>query len=230
LKIPRRIKALLFFGVLFVLPLGLYFGESWFTGLFENPSTLGVVVLGAAFVNASIVLPAPIITAPLLVKIAVYQGVWLTALAYAIGSAFGESTGWWIGRTGRQEIPALDRFGFHQRMERYMRGNWGGLALFLLSFCPIPVLFPFDVGGLIAGSIRYPYWKFYFATCAGRFLKYLLFLAMWDRIVNLEGLAPKIGIGIFLALVVIVFLWWYRKKLQAFWTTIRLGFGSKGAD
>jgi uncharacterized membrane protein YdjX (TVP38/TMEM64 family) len=45
--------------------------------------------------------------------------------------------------------------------------RYGTATIFLFSLTPLP----FDIAGIAAGAVRFPYWKFLMATIAGRLPK-----------------------------------------------------------
>lgn len=71
--------------------------------------------------------------------------------------------------------------GFYQRLVRWFRiktekwlSKYGGWAIFVLAVQPV---FPFDVAGIVAGTAKYPYYKFFTFCLAGRIIKYIIMLA-----------------------------------------------------
>ena len=123
---------------------------------------LGLTVLLA---SGGLVLPIPSLAT------ACGAGVLLNPLYVALvaGSAgtLGELTGYYLGYSGRGVV---DRTRIYQKMEGWMRrGGW--LVLFLLALIPNPI---FDLGGIAAGALRYPLWRFLAVVWVGKLLKFLI--------------------------------------------------------
>jgi membrane protein YqaA with SNARE-associated domain len=55
----------------------------------------------------------------------------------------------------------------YERVDRWMR-RYGALTIFGMAVIPNPV---FDVGGIIAGAMRFPVWKFLVSCTAGKVIK-----------------------------------------------------------
>lgn len=214
--------------VFIVLPILLWIllwvNEELFVRLFSGAPGL-LAIVGWAFVgNFTIVLPAPTfgITMPLVIKLAEQNGVILVSGLYAGGAALGETSGYLAGRRGA-DIPFLGKSGWHRTLEQKLRGSTPDVVLAILSF--IPLVLPFDVGGMIAGSIKLPYWRFLAATFLGRWGKYVLFILVWHRIINLSGYFGWIAFGCFLLIAGIV-VWRYQRamvsKVRLWWNRIRI--------
>ncbi len=134
--------------------------------------------------NATIILPTP--------SMAVVFGVGgaLNPVAVGIiaglGSALGELTGYLAGVGGR--VVVEDR-ALYDRLERWMR-KWGMLAIFVLGIVPNPA---FDVGGMIAGALRMPLWRFLLAAWAGKGLRLVIFAlggqAIFSRLLTIPSLS-----------------------------------------
>lgn len=109
-------------------------------------------------------------------------------LIASIGSTIGELTSYAAGYWGRKVI-------LGQYSERYKRAEvWlnrhGSLAIFVFALLPVLV---FDVLGLAAGSLRFPFWKYILACWAGKILRcliaaYLGYLG-WETL----GFLPQLG-------------------------------------
>ncbi|GAB4535832.1 MAG: hypothetical protein Kow0063_20600 [Anaerolineae bacterium] len=116
--------------------------------------------------NATIILPTP--------SMAVVFGLGaalnpvLVGVTAGLGSALGELTGYLAGVGGR--IVVEDRE-LYERLERWMRKR-GMLVIFVLGLVPNPA---FDVGGMIAGGLKMPVWKFILAAWAGKGLRLVIF-------------------------------------------------------
>jgi membrane protein YqaA with SNARE-associated domain len=102
-------------------------------------------------------------------------------LAGGLGAAFGEMTGYWAGYSGRAIIPQSK---IYQRFEKWL-DKWGMLTVFGLSVAP---LF-FDLVGLAAGVMRFPFWRFFLACWWGRTVLYIVIAWAgalgWDSLLDL---------------------------------------------
>ncbi len=119
--------------------------------------------------NATLILPAP--SFAIVFAVGGVLNPYLVGMAAGCGAALGEMTGYLAGLGGRG---MLEDKKFHQRLEALMtrRGAW---LIFFLAFIPNPA---FDVGGILAGALRMPWWKFLAATVAGKSIRFVL-LAMF---------------------------------------------------
>ena len=84
-----------------------------------------------------------------------------------IGAGIGESTGYLGGYSGQAVMPGKRRL--YERLEGWLK-RWG--MLFIIGFSIAPLVF--DLVGLAAGALRYPYWKFLIACTLGRIVSYIL--------------------------------------------------------
>jgi uncharacterized membrane protein YdjX (TVP38/TMEM64 family) len=80
----------------------------------------------------------------------------------------------------------IQRRKVYQRLERWVK-KWGTLTIFLLSIAP---LF-FDLAGLAAGALRFPFWKFFIATWLGRTILYIGIA--WAGAMGWEALLDFLG-------------------------------------
>ena len=84
-----------------------------------------------------------------------------------LGAALGEMTGYLAGIGGRSVV---EKRALYDRLCRWM-GKGGVFAVFLLAFVPNPI---FDLGGMVAGTLRMPIWLFLLAGWTGKSLKFTL--------------------------------------------------------
>ncbi len=139
---------------------------------------LGIFLL-ALVSNATVIFPAPYLVA--VFAAAQYFDPILLGLAAGLGAAIGETTGYLAGYGGSVVAEKSEAY---RKAEAWMR-RYGFFALLVLAAVPSPL---FDVAGMAAGALRYPYWKFLLAAalgkCAkatilamgGHFLPHLLFM------------------------------------------------------
>ena len=155
--------------LLVILALGLsYVVLRFSTGLdwFEQYGTLGAFII-AFITNITILFPVPGFA--IVWAIAASTPHWAqVALAAGIGAGLGEFTAYLAGRWGAVLIDPQKSTWYKRAvvwMERY-----GSLTIFIFSFTWLP----FDLAGIAAGALRFPFWKFLLWTVAGRLLRYLI--------------------------------------------------------
>lgn len=90
------------------------------------------------------------------------------ALAGSLGGSLGEISGWWMGYSGRVIINTESSH--YQRAERWTQ-RYGGWSIAALSFLP---LMPFDIAGIVAGVLKYPWNRFLLFCWIGRFPRNLI--------------------------------------------------------
>jgi len=119
--------------------------------------------------NATIILPIPGLAASSLMG-GIFNP-WLVGLAAGTGQALGELSGYMVGYSSQTLVddnPTYNRF--YGWMRRY-----GLLTIFALALVPNPV---FDLGGIAAGALRFPVWKFLLSCSAGKVIKNIAFALM----------------------------------------------------
>ena len=148
---------------------------------FESYGYLGVFLISLVS-NATVILPVPgiLVVFPLAVT---YNPV-LVGLVGATGGVIGEITAYLAGYSGRGMV----RTGrMYNRVEGWMK-RWGAWAIFIFAVAPFLL---FDVAGMVAGALRFPFWKFILVAWVGKSLKYIiLMLAItwgWDVGLRLLG-------------------------------------------
>ena len=135
-------------------------------------STVFIIFLTA---NLSLVVPVPI-TMPVIIAAALQGNPLFVGLAAGVGSAIGECGGYLMGRLGHRVLIPENIFsrlnsGFHNnRLERDVKKH-GPLAIGILALQPI---LPFDIAGLLAGSLKMKFRDFFIALISGRATKYVL--------------------------------------------------------
>lgn len=138
---------------------------------FENLGYLGIFLI-CLVSNASIILPVPgiFLSLPLLTVL----NPALIGLVGATGGTIGEVTAYIAGYSGRAMI---QNGWLHGRVEGWMK-RWGIWIIFMFAAFP---LLPVDIAGIVAGTLRFPLWKFLLVVWVGKSLKYvsLLLAAAW---------------------------------------------------
>jgi uncharacterized membrane protein YdjX (TVP38/TMEM64 family) len=139
---------------------------------------LGVFLI-SVLLNATLVLPAGnfIILAALGGTLG---SPLLVGVLGGLGAGIGESTGYLAGFSGRAII---QKQSLYKRMEKWLK-KWGSWVIFGMAAAP---LF-FDLMGIAAGVLRFPYWRFFVATWLGRTVLYVIIAyagAMgWDTLID----------------------------------------------
>jgi membrane protein YqaA with SNARE-associated domain len=116
--------------------------------------------------NATLILPVPGLAVS-----SVMGGVfnpWIVGLVGGLGQALGELTGYMAGYSGQTLV---DENPTYDRLTRWMQ-RYGTLTVFVLALVPNPV---FDLGGMAAGTLRFPLWKFLASCIAGKVIKNIVF-------------------------------------------------------
>ena len=124
---------------------------------------LGAFLISLTF-NATVILPAGNILI-LSVLGAVLPSATVVGLVGGTGAAIGEITGYMAGYSGRG---LAKRSKMYNRVEGWMK-RWGTLTIFIMSVVP----FIFDLAGIAAGVLRFPFWKFFLLCWLGRTLLYV---------------------------------------------------------
>ena len=130
---------------------------------FENYGYVGAFVISILF-NATLILPAGNMLV-LMSLAATLPSPLLVGLAGGAGAAIGEITGYVAGRSGRGLV---SRGKIYERVEGWVR-RWGWLTIFVMSIVP----FIFDLVGIAAGAVRFPFWKFLLFCWLGRTVFYV---------------------------------------------------------
>jgi len=122
--------------------------------------------------NATIILPGAVLVIVSNIGALVYPligpfGPIAVGLVGGTGAAIGEITGYIAGYSGRG---IAERRKMYSRVEGWVR-KWGALTIFVFSLVP----FVFDLAGIAAGALRFPFWKFFLICWLGRTLLYVFF-------------------------------------------------------
>lgn len=142
---------------------------------------LGAFVISIIF-NATVILPAGNIVILSALGATLPSAV-VVGLVGGAGAAIGEITGYIAGYSGRGLV---QRSRIYSRVEGWVR-RWGAVAIFVLSLAP----FIFDLAGIAAGALRFPFWKFFLLCWLGRTLLYVVFVVL--AVLGLKILLPYFG-------------------------------------
>ena len=119
------------------------------------------VFFASFLASTTIIFPAPGV-AVVVVAAALFHPAWV-ALVAAVGGSLGEFTAYLAGYGGRVAIG--EKYGErYKRAEGWMKQH-GSVTLALFAFMPFLL---FDLPGIAAGALRFPFWKFLLACFAGR--------------------------------------------------------------
>lgn len=138
--------------------------------------------------NATIIFPGAVLVMLSNLGILLYSSTGLygpivVGLVGGIGAAIGEITGYVAGYSGREIVERRKMYG---RVEGWLR-KWGAPAILLFSLIP----FVFDLIGIAAGILRFPFWKFLLLCGLGRTILYTVFVTLaalgWKAILPFFG-------------------------------------------
>ena len=149
---------------------------------------LGIFVI-SMLGNVAVGTPAPLIAA--ILAIAATLNVWLASFVAGLGSGCGEMLGYVFGysthtnwnftlfgyKLGNKEAveSELTAKAWYARLMQLINGRAGALILFVLAVIPNPF---FDVGGILAGVAKMPWWLFFSVTTLGKTARYLILLTI----------------------------------------------------
>ena len=138
--------------------------------------------------NATIIFPGAVLVILSNLGILLYSSTGLSGpiivgLLGGIGAAIGEITGYVVGYSGREIVARGKMYG---RVERLVR-KWGATAILLFSMVP----FAFDLVGIAAGILRFPFWKFILFCGLGRTILYVVFVTL--AALGWKALLPSFG-------------------------------------
>lgn len=141
---------------------------------------LGVFLI-SFFTCATVILPFPLVgfSISLAVGLASQTDPFSVALVYALGATLGEGMGYILGATGKKILNTKEMT-FYRKAEGWLQ-KYGKWAITGLSFQPI---FPFDILGIVAGTLKYPFWEFLLFCFLGRIPKYLIMILLGSEILK----------------------------------------------
>jgi uncharacterized membrane protein YdjX (TVP38/TMEM64 family) len=177
----RNLVPLLALLLVIVITVGIFLYRDQIAAL-GNYNYLGAFLISLAS-NATIILPVP---GPLILFAlgAVLPSPTLVGLAGGTGAAIGEISGYLFGYSGRR-IAKKSRL--YYRLEGWVK-RWGALAIFIFSLVPF---FPFDLAGIAAGVLRFPFWRFLLVCWVGRTMLYIG--VAWGGALGWEALLRLLG-------------------------------------
>lgn len=122
--------------------------------------------------SATVFLPVPGLV--LVITMATILNPLVIGVVSGLGATLGETTAYLVGTSG---APIIRKSNTYLRAEGWMEKR-GGITIFVLALVPNPL---FDIAGIAAGVLRYPYWKFLIYCGLGKVLKFcaISFAAAW---------------------------------------------------
>ncbi len=165
----------------------------------ENYAYWGAFLISLV-TNATIILPFPGIV--ILFALGAAFNPVLVGLAGGVGGTIGEMTCYWLGYSGRGVV---ENRRFYDKAVQWLK-KWGVLTVFTFALTPLP----FDVLGIAAGLLRFPFWKFFVACWCGKTLVYIgMALAGawgWEAFVSGLLFTSPISVGVSAALATLTLL------------------------
>ncbi len=162
---PPYVGLLVVLSALLIAGAAIYFREE-LEGLKQYGYIGGFLI--SLISSSTVVIPVPGL-ALIIALSSVVAYPWLLGLAVGAGSTLGEFVGYLVGTLGWQSL-RKNPSSIYIRLEGWMqRRGW----LVILAFAAIPFT-PFDFVGIIAGALRYPWWKFLLFCLAGKIVKGLV--------------------------------------------------------
>ncbi|MBA7638341.1 hypothetical protein ES703_45996 [subsurface metagenome] len=182
--LKKRIFPLLTLLLIIVISIGLFYFYRHYPDRIaelEKYGYLGAFIISVIF-NATVILPAGNIVVLSALGAALPSAA-LVGLVGGIGAAIGEITGYVAGYSGRGLV---ERSGMYDRVEGWVK-RWGAMTIFILSLVP----FVFDLAGIAAGALRFPFWKFLLLCWLGRTILYVSFVVL--AAMGLKMVVPWLG-------------------------------------
>lgn len=170
-------------GLLLVIAItvGIFYFDRHYPGKIEELETyryMGAFLISVIF-NATLILPVGNMVIMMTLG-ATMPSPALVGLVGGTGAAIGEIVGYIAGRSGRGLVTKSQ---LYSRVEGWLQ-RWGNLTIFVFSLVP----FVFDLVGIAAGALRFPFWKFLFLCWLGRTILYVFMV--WLASLGLKIVLP----------------------------------------
>jgi len=155
---------------------------------FESLGYIGAFLISMV-TTATVILPSP--GAVALFSLGATFNPLLVGLAAGVGGGIGEMTSYLAGYSGR---------GIWQNNRTYQNAGvwlqrWGSALIFVFAANPLPI----DLVGIVAGNLRFPFWKFFIACWLGKTVQYLAMAYIgfwgWDTVVSQQWDTRAMRIG-----------------------------------
>jgi membrane protein YqaA with SNARE-associated domain len=179
--LKKRLIPLLTLLLVIAISVGIFYFYRYYPGKIDELKAygyLGAFIISLTF-NATVILPAGNILI-LSALGAILPSATIVGLVGGAGAAIGETTGYLAGYSGHGLV-ANRRL--YIRVEGWMK-RWGTMTIFILSLVP----FVFDLAGIAAGVLRFPFWKFFLLCWLGRTILYIG--AAWAGAWGWEAILP----------------------------------------
>ena len=165
-NLKKKLIPLLTLLLIIAISVGLFFFYRHYPGKIDELKAygyLGAFIISLTF-NATVILPAGNILI-LSALGAILPSATIVGLVGGAGAAIGETTGYLAGYSGHGVVA---NSWLYIRVEGWMR-RWGAMTIFIFSLVP----FVFDLAGIAAGVLRFPFWKFFLLCWLGRTILYI---------------------------------------------------------
>jgi len=182
--VRKKIIPILILLLVIAISVGLFYFYKQYPGRIEELKAygyLGAFLISLIF-NATVILPAGNILILSALGVTLPSAT-VVGLVGGVGAAIGEITGYMAGYSGRGLV---ERSRMYSRVEGWVR-RWGAMAIFILSLVP----FIFDLAGIAAGALRFPFWKFFLLCWLGRTILYVVFVTL--AALGWEAVLPHLG-------------------------------------
>jgi membrane protein YqaA with SNARE-associated domain len=173
-------------GLLLVIAItaGIIYFDRQYPGRIKELETyryLGAFLISVIF-NATLILPVGNMVILMTLGANMPSPV-LVGLVGGTGAAIGEIVGYIAGRSGRGLVAKSQ---IYSRVEGWVR-RWGSITILVFSIVP----FVFDLVGIAAGALRFPFWKFFFFCWLGRVILYIFMV--WLASLGFKIVLPWFG-------------------------------------
>jgi len=141
------------------------------SGDFAAYGYLGVFLIS---ILGSAVILVPVPSMPVVLIMGAILNPWLVGLMAGLGEPIGEIACYMAGYSGRT---SMENRRFYVKLKDWMKRR-GSLVLFLFACTPNPT---FDLAGVAAGALRYPFWKYLLMLFLGKTAKglFIAFAGYW---------------------------------------------------
>jgi membrane protein YqaA with SNARE-associated domain len=137
---------------------------TWALDFIQVWGYLGLFIVEAISAG-TIIFPAPAFAINFILGGTPGFNPWLVGIVAGIGSAIGETTGYALGRGGRELIEEKYEKWLN-RARKWMKNHGDFMIIVLFAATPLP----HDVVGILSGAVEYPFKKFILATMVGKII------------------------------------------------------------
>lgn len=170
----------IFLAVAIVVSLGMTKLVPYIEGLGKY-GYFGIFLISLAAASP-VIPPAPLMAIAVAIAtaaVATWANPVLVIIVFAFGNALGEGVGYGVGRFGGKiahiSIPLA------QKTEGWIKRYGGWVIAFLAAF---PVIIFFDIVGIAAGTLRYPFLSFLFFCFLGGLIRFSFFILLGAEFVR----------------------------------------------